>query len=200
MKPYILIIGSGGHAGVVIDAIEECGKFQIIGLIDDFLQPNDIRHSYPIVGTINEASDFMKENDCKYYFIAIGKNRYRKQAFEKMSIGLVSPTIFHPSASVSKSAKIGNGCYIGANASVNRNCIIGDFSIVNTNASLDHDSQLGNFSSLNPNSAIGGNVKIGNDVTIGMSASIRNGISIGNNSFIKMGGIITEDVESNTKI
>jgi len=185
----ILVIGSGGHAGVVIDALLQLNH-NVIGLLDDFLELGQKRHGIPVVGRSN---DKMIQNH--FVFIAVGDNAGRFDVFKK--INPLCPRIIsvvHHQASVSPNANIMTGCFIASGAVVGNDSTVGAFSIVNTNASLDHDSSLGEFSHLAPNSATGGRVKIGRNCMIGIGASIRDGITIGDDSTIGMGACVIKSV------
>ena len=196
MAKRLLIIGSGGHAGQVIDAVEMNNEYEIVGLIDDFLQVGIMKHNYPIIGKIVDIENKLHRFD--YAFIAIGDNNERKRIHD-LYPNLNYIKVIHPSAIVSKRAIVFSGSYIGAGAVLANNTLVDKQSIVNTNASLDHDSVLGKFSSLNPNCATGGNVTILEQTSIGMGTNIRNGVTVGSNCLIGMGSTITKDVPNGTK-
>jgi len=193
----LLIIGSGGHAGQVIDAVNLVGEYTIVGLIDDFLPVGTIKHGYIIVGKVDEISTM--KNHFEYLFIAIGDNITRSDIWYKYS-QYPYAIIVHPKASVSTKSNIYKGVYIGANATVAYNTSIYTCAIVNTNASIDHDSKLYAFASLNPNSATGGNVKIDTHTRVGMGVNIRDGVTIGVRCKIGMGCTIISDVPNDTTI
>jgi sugar O-acyltransferase (sialic acid O-acetyltransferase NeuD family) len=197
MKKRLLIIGSGGHAGQVIDAVNLVGEYVIVGLIDDFLPVGTIKHGYIIVGKIDDIPTM--KNHFEYLFIAIGNNFVRDETWFKLK-DYKFATIIHPKASVSKKSSIADGVYVGANATVAYNTVVHDGVIINTNSSLDHDSEIWFFSSLNPNSATGGNVKIGTKTRIGMGVNIKDGLEIGARCKIGMGCTIIHDVPNDTTI
>lgn len=197
-KKRLLIIGSGGHAGQVIDAVNLVGEYEIVGLIDDFLPVGTEKYGYKIFGGTN-AIDSIKDN-FDFLFIAIGNNFVRGAFWHKYYISYKFATIIHPKASVSSKSSIADGVYIGANATVAYNSCVNPCAIVNTNASLDHDSILYSFASLNPNSATGGNVKINYYTRIGMGVNIKDGIDIGVRCKIGMGCTIISDVPNDTTI
>lgn len=189
----LLIIGSGGHAGVCIDAARLCG-IEVAGLLDDFLAVGETRYGIPIVGKTDD-----KIVQSHFVFIAVGDNAGRFEVFKK--INPLCPriiSIVHPRACVSQNATISAGCFIASGAVVGNDSTVGMFSIINTNASLDHDSSLGEFSHLAPNSATGGHVKIGRQCFVGLNASVRNNVSIGDGCVIGMSSAVTKDVPPNT--
>jgi len=197
-KKRLLIIGSGGHAGQVIDAVNLVGEYEIVGLIDDFLPVGEERHGYKIIGKAHEVDKFKDLYD--YLFIAIGNNFVRGLIWHKYYLSYKFANIIHPKASVSSKSSIADGVYIGANATVAYNSCVNSCAIVNTNASLDHDSILYSFASLNPNGATGGNVKIGYYTRVGMGVNIKDGVSIGSNCKIGMGCTIISDLPNDTTI
>lgn len=185
----LLLIGSGGHAGVIVDAAQQAG-FKVVGLLDDFATPGTIKHGVPIIGKVDDGAV-----QHHFVFIAVGDNAGRFEVFKKVNTycpRIVS--IVHPKAVVAPTANIMPGCFIGAGAVIGNESTVGMFSIVNTNASLDHDSKLGEFSHLAPNSATGGHVTIGNNCLIGVGASVRDKISIGNNCTVGMGSCVVKNI------
>ena len=125
----IVIMGSGGHAGVVIDAVQKLGEFQIIRLIDDTCA-GSIKHGYKVEKFEEKWSHF-------FAFIAIGDNRVREE-LSKRELNYIS--VIHPSAEASKQNC--HGSYFGANSVVGPNSKVGNFSIINTGVILEHDSSV----------------------------------------------------------
>lgn len=183
MKLYI--IGSGNHAGVVIDA---CRTAYIEGLLDDVNPVGAFRHGREIKG---KSDMFIKYPDAFDFHIAIGDNSVR----EKLSTlkNRRYATIKHPSATLTNKQDC-IGSFFAANSFIGNNSTVGNFTIVNSGAILDHDSSVGDFSHLCPGVVTGGRVRIGNRTTIGLGAMIRDGITVGNNCVVGMGSVVIENV------
>lgn len=195
MMPNIFVIGSGGHAGVVIHTIEAQGKFTIVGLLDDFQDVGTIRFGHMVQGPIVELPYLSDKHDVTSVFIAIGDNEERLRIYKKIgSPNYNFPHIIHPDAYVFPTAQIEAGALIAAGAVVGPNAKVGRFSIVNTNASLDHDAELGEFSHMAPNSATGGHSSIGDYTLIGIGACIRDRVKVGNKCVVGMGSAVVSDV------
>lgn len=197
----IVIIGSGGHAKVIIDIIINENKYSIIGLLDDFKNVNDQVMGYPVLGGINDLSKLLNKQSIKGAVIAIGDNFNRSQI--ATHIKKFYPTItlinaIHPSASIAVHATIEEGAVIMAGVNVGPLCKIGKYCILNTHSSLDHDSVMSDFSSLAPRAATGGNCKIGAYSAIGMGAIIRHNINIGAHTVIGAASLVLGDIESYT--
>jgi sugar O-acyltransferase (sialic acid O-acetyltransferase NeuD family) len=195
-KEKLIIVGSSGHAKVVIDIVEKEDKYEIIGLIDDNRKVGDNTLGYPIIGNTSTLQNILRLNPEYKLFIAIGDNWNRCKILEHI-ISLVPGAEFistiHPSAQIGKEVTIGKGAVIMAGAVINSCTSIGDFSIIYTNSSLDHDNNLGDFASLAPNAATGGNVSIGKFSAIGIGASIKHGVKIGINCVLGGGSVLLKE-------
>lgn len=184
----LIIIGSGSHAGVVIDAVKLLNQYRIIGLLDDVNPAGEFRHGYRIEG----QSRMLVEDECDF-FVGIGDCAIR----EKMvTTDRRFINVLHPSARANPPAC--KGSYFGANCVVGNGAVVGDFCIINTGSILEHDSRIGNFSHMAPGSVTGGHVTIGSRTLIGINASIRPGVVIGNNVLVGMGSVVTKDIPDNS--
>lgn len=96
-------------------------------------------------------------------------------------LGWKAANVIHPSAVISSSAKIGNGCFVGANATISSNAHLGEHSIVHLNSSLGHDARIGDFSVLLPGARVSGNARIGKKTVVGSNAFVGAGITVGQN-------------------
>lgn len=190
MKPRLFIIGTGGHAAVVIDAVHKQGKYEIAGLIDDFKKPGEKAHGYTIVG----GTDLKMHLSDAYFFIAVGDNYSRKQIRTKIPNILQFATIIHPSASISDNVMILGGSLIMANAVVNSGASISKHCIINTGSIVEHDSIVNDFASLAPSVTLGGRCVIGKDSAIGIGATVSNGVYIGQRSVIGAGSVVLKAI------
>jgi acetyltransferase EpsM len=176
----LLMIGKGGHAGVVINTMAYGDDYSLGQWADE------------------SDTDFSKlENpEWIYAFIAIGDNKVRER-LSKLPFNF-KPNIIHPSAITGIVTCVGS--YFGANSVVGNNSKVGNFSIINTGAILEHDSSVGDFSHLAPCVVTGGRVKIGNGTFIGLGAVIRDGTVIGNNVTVGMSAVVTKDIPDNSVV
>ncbi|RYY02233.1 MAG: acetyltransferase [Gammaproteobacteria bacterium] len=188
----IFLIGAGGHAKVVFDAIllNEISQTRV-RITDRELKLKgkeffDCKIEVPEVG-IEMANQL--------FHLAIGNNRARENIFNQLSELNAQPlTITHPDASISRFSKIEAGAFIAAKAVVGPDAHIGLCSIVNHGAVVDHDCIIGNFSHIAPNATIGGGVTIGSHVLIGAGANILPGIHIGDGSIVGAGSVVTSNI------
>jgi len=199
-KDKIVIIGSGGHAGVIIDIIEQEAKFDIIGLIDTSKRFGASVLGYKILGEEKDLPQLIIKYQLSGCFIAIGDNW--KRSIVKNKIQEIEPsfgfiTTIHPSAMIANGVTIGSGTVVMAGVVINSNSKIGDFCIINTNSSVDHDSKMDQFSSIAPGVTIGGNTSIGKFSAISLGAKIIHDIEIGEHSVIGAGSTVLKNVCDN---
>ena len=196
----VLIIGSSGLSKVIIDVFEKEGKYQILGLLDDFRNIGDETLGYKIVGKVEDLPGLLSDNTNCEIFIAIGDNWARHKVM--IRVLEIAPNIefastIHPSAQIGKNVKIGKGVVIMAGAIINSDTYIGDFTILNVKASISHDCKMHEYSSLGPNVTIGGYVTIGEFSAICIGATIKDRVNIGNHSIIGAGALLLKDCEDN---
>jgi len=109
-------------------------------------------------------------------------------------------TIIHPSAKISKQAKIGFNCLIMAGTVVTSNAIIGNHVCILPNSVIHHDSIIGNYTLIGSNVTIAGDTIIGDNCYLGSGSSIINNINVGNNSLIGMGTNVIKNIPKNSKV
>lgn len=189
----LVVVGAGGHAKVVIEAIRAVGLWEIVGLID----PSPAAKSalgIPVLGG-DEVLPALLDDGVSVAVIALGRNALREQLGRRMhQMGFDLPTIVHPSALVSPSATLGAGVVVMARAVVGTEAIVSDFAIVNTGAVLDHDNVIGVAAHVAPGCALAGNVSVGDRSLVGVGSSVRPEVRIGVDAVIGAGSAVVTDV------
>lgn len=202
MKDKIILLGCGGHAKSVIDAIEAAGKYQIAGMIDS-IYPNDFEYrGYKVIGCDEQLQEIYDSGIC-YAFVCVGFlgiGRIRNRLYNELKrIGFVLPVIMDPSAVLARDVIIGEGCFVGKRAVINSHASIGAMSIINTAAVVEHDCIIGDFCHIAVSSVSCGSVYIGNNSFVGANATIIQGINVGDNAIIGAGSLVIKDVEEGAK-
>lgn len=202
-KNKLIIIGSSGHAHVIIDLVEKSDNFEILGLIDPFRSRGENELGYKV----NDSYSYILEEKIKhndlYVFIAIGDNWNRLQVYKKiqeLDQTIKFPELIHPSAILANDISVGEGTAVMAGAVVNPGVRIEKFCIINTSASIDHDCVIKEFSSIAPGAVLGGSVSIEQQSAVSIGAVIRNAISVGANTVIGAGSLVLEDCPDNSVI
>jgi sugar O-acyltransferase (sialic acid O-acetyltransferase NeuD family) len=193
----IVIIGSSGHARVIIDAVERENRFRIAGIIDTFKPVGHNCLGYQLLGDELRLPDIIRDYDIYGGIIAIGDNWVRHQVADRIRSAVPSfkfVTVIHPWALVARSARVAAGTVVLPGAIVSANAEIGEFCIVNTKASLDHDGVMGAFSSFAPAVTAGGEVTIKPFAAVLLGANIIHSVSIGEHSVVGAGSLVLRDV------
>lgn len=193
----IVIVGSSGHARVIIDIVEQQGRHQLVGLIDSFRPAGELTMGHEVLGDEQALGALMLTQGVTGAIIGIGDNAVRRRVAHKLAADypdLRFVTAVHPSASVGRQTKLGAGTVIMAGACINPCCQIGQHCIINTRASLDHDSLVGDFASLAPGAITGGNVHIGAHSAVGIGATILHGRQVGQHTVIGANATVVKDI------
>lgn len=196
-KQNVVVIGSSGHAKVVVDIIEKEGRYAIAGLIDTFKPVGEMVYGYKVLGSEEFLPTLMANGGVYGGVIAIGDNWARSVIAEKihsLAPEFIFITVIHPAAVVGRGVNIGAGTVLMAGAIVNSDSRVGEFCILNTGCSLDHDSLMGDYSSLAPGAAAGGNVTIGRFTAVSIGAHITHGISIGEHTVLGAGALALKNI------
>lgn len=193
----IIILGHGGHAKSVVDAIEKQGKYKIAGYIVNGVTTNDIISDYPIIGCDEDLQTIYK-NGIHYAAIGIGflgKSSLRSILYNKLKKnGYDLPVICDPTAIISNKVKIGEGTFIGKGAIINRDASIGKGCIINTGAIVEHECFVGDFSHIAVGAVLCGNVSIGRETLIGANATVIQCRKVGEKCIIGAGEVVRKDI------
>ena len=126
----LLIVGAGGHGQVVREVAEAIGTYEKIDFVDD--------NSTLAIGKMKDLQELHGEYDAA--FVGIGKNHLRRELLGKLQeYGYSIPVLIHPTAYVSRSAKIGKGTVVEPKAIVNASSKVADGCIISVGAIVDHD-------------------------------------------------------------
>jgi UDP-perosamine 4-acetyltransferase len=198
----IAILGGGGHARVVIEALRRAGE-SILGIIDPKpgiaeSLPDGIRY---LGGMLQELRPDQTNLALGVGSIDTGTAERRARLFgEAKAAGFAFRRVIHPSAILAADAVLGEGSQIMAGAILQPGVVLGANCIVNTGVRLDHDCRVGDHTHLAPGTVLSGDVQVGEGCHIGTGAIVIQGIRIGARAMIAAGAVITRDVESGAKV
>lgn len=190
----LLIIGAGGHGKVVADAALESGLWDGIVFLDDAWPEKQHNGHWTIYGKVEQLEIWQAQY--RHAVVAIGHNQLRLELQSKLiAAGFEMATIIHPSAQVSRFAKIGAGSVVCANAVISVDAEVGVAAIINTAATVDHDCRLGGGVHLAPGVHLGGGVVVGDSSLIAIGAAVRNYLVIGSDVTIGAGAVVVRDIK-----
>jgi sugar O-acyltransferase (sialic acid O-acetyltransferase NeuD family) len=183
MSAGIIIYGGGGHAKVVLDTIQQCGRCAA-GIIDTKFHGD-------LFG-VRRFATIPPEHLGAPVVIAIGDNSVRK----RLSLSLQGPytNVIHPTALVSPHSFFSDGVMMLHRSVVQAGTKIGNHVIINTAAQIDHDCVVADFAHLGPGSILCGNIEIGEGTLVGAGAVIKPGVKVGAWVTIGSGAVIVKDI------
>ena len=192
----LVIVGCGGFAAELTEYIEQNNtaipsNLVIKGYIDvDAETHQSYALPFPYLGNGEEIN--LNEIEL---IIAIGDATIRNAVFEKFkSMGGYFYTFIHHTASISKSAVIGNGVVICPNVIIGPKAEVRDNCLLNYNSAIAHDCSIDVGNVFSPAVVVTGYVKIGRENLFGVGSKITPSISIGNNNKIQAGLVVTQDI------
>lgn len=183
----IALIGSGGHAKVVIATARAAGLNVTAVYDDDTARIGKTVLDAPIVGPVAE----LVENP-RPAVIAIGSNGVRQRLSSELE--LPWRTVVHPSAVVHESVSLGDGTVVFANVVVQPDTRIGAHAILNTACSVDHDCAIGDWVHIAPGVRLCGTVTVGPGTLLGVGSAAIPGVSIGSWCTIGGGATVVRDL------
>lgn len=201
----LTIIGAGGHAKVVLDALQSAGEsisaiclpeapssllpyFEAYTLITDNALLGSVCYRDSSPSLVNGIG-FTPAEDL--HFKVIRKFEAKHFRFARVR---------HISSVISDSAITGEGSQIMASAVMQPGSKLGDHSILNTGAKIDHDTWVGAFSHVAPGATICGDCKIGDRVFIGAGSVIGPGVTVGDGSVIGALSLVLNDVAAYSRV
>ena len=198
----VIIIGASGHSAEITDYITHYNNsvapelcFDVVGYIDDNKESyNNYSFLGPYIGTIKDHEVSLDAE----YIMGIANIQFRRTIIQNfLEKGARFATLIHPSAIVSPSAIVGEGCLVAHNASIGAKARVGNFNMLNSRCTIGHDSILGDFNFIGPQVVLSGFTKVGNNNMFGVNSATIPTIEIGDNNTIAAGMIITKTVKDN---
>jgi sugar O-acyltransferase (sialic acid O-acetyltransferase NeuD family) len=198
----VVILGAGGHARVLIDALQAAGR-PILGVVDPKTSAQ-ARGPFgvPMLGGDDAVARFQREQVLLVNGIGgVGSTELRHAIYRRfVQRGFHFATVVHPSAVVSKFSELGDGVQVMAGCVIQCGTVIGANSIVNTCASVDHDCRIGESVHIAPGARLSGLVSVGDGAHVGTGAAVIQGVSIGRNSLVAAGAVVYRDLPDGDRL
>lgn len=194
-RPW-LVLGAGGHAAVVVDALLRSGA-RVLGVVTPDLVADTLwEYDLPVLG----GDDILGQYGADDIYLALGLggyggNKTRRELFlQCRRAGFDFPPVIHPDATVAAGVSLGAGSQVMAGAVIQARALLQDAVIVNTSASVDHDSRVGHYCHIAPHACLCGGVILGSSVHVGPGAVVIQEIEITADSFVKAGSCISKSL------
>ena len=198
MSPLCVIIGGGGHARVVIDALRVSGLGEPTAVLDAAPERRGKSvDGVPIIGG-DEEFPGLHARGITHFVMGLGgagNNQPRRRLFETaLTHGLQPLTLIHPSAIISSTATLADGAQVLARAVVNPGATVSVNVIVNTGAIVEHDCVIGAHVHIASAACLAGGVHVEEGAHIGAGSVTRQGCTIGREAIVGAGAAVVDNV------
>ncbi len=192
----VLLVGAASFAEEITDLCRSAG-IEVAGWIEG-LDPAAADGSLepPIIWVDDQAAF---EPDLPI-LPAIGSVE-RRDLVERLVVeGRRLATFVHPSAVVSPSAELEDGCVVFPLVVIGARTRVGRGTIVNRGALIGHHTTIGPFSFVGPGANVAGKVQLGSQVHVGIGAIVRDRVAVGDRAVVGSGAVAVADVEAGTTV
>ncbi|MGH7257371.1 MAG: NeuD/PglB/VioB family sugar acetyltransferase [Nitrospiraceae bacterium] len=195
-----VILGGGGHAAVVIEALMLGGRTMPWVVLDS----NEALWGKELSGVSIRGGDELlpdlKQEGVEGFVVGLGgtgDNGPRRHLFARAQMAGLRPlTVHHPSAVYSSSALVGEGTVILAGSIVGVHARIGRNVIINSGAIVEHDCIIGDHVHIASGAVLASTVCVEEGAHIGAGAVIRQRIKVGAGAVVGAGSVVIRDVAS----
>jgi sugar O-acyltransferase (sialic acid O-acetyltransferase NeuD family) len=196
MAAKIGLIGYGSVGKQLFNTLLECGyDREMILIFDDHIDLNESKNHF-------RFADYPLDRFSDVHFIPtlgyISKKIKLDVLVELRRLGRTLFTFIHPTAFVSKNAKIGGGVIIYPLCNIDQGVVIGDGTVILNSSIVAHDSRIAECCYLAPGVCMSGFVEVEKLCFIGSGASITNNVRMGENSTVAIGTCVTKNVDNDS--
>lgn len=203
MEKVIYALGIGHNTPVFIDLAESAG-YKVVGLY----HYNDTRtgafdHGFEILGSFDDLLH-LDSLEGMNFLLTMGDNSIREDLTKKIiSKGGRIPSIFHPTAVISRFARINDvGVYISAFTHIQADSEIDEGTVILSGVNISHTNRIGRYCFIAGGATVGAYTKVEDYVFIGQGALTISGKvnRIGSHAFIGARSLVTHSIEIGQKV
>jgi len=202
MNLPLIILGAGGHARVLLEALRGAGR-EVKGIMtpEKELWGKDI-YGALVIGDDDCINNYDQDEINVVNGIgSVGDPSIRIKTYTNIKEkGFSFATVVHPSAIISRDVVLSEGSQVMAGAVIQPGCFIGENVIVNTGAILDHDCRVGSHVHIAPGVVLSGGVVVGAKTHIGTGACVIQGVVIGESVLVFAGAVIVRDIPNGSRV
>jgi sugar O-acyltransferase (sialic acid O-acetyltransferase NeuD family) len=186
----LLILGAGAHGRAVADLAAVCG-WSVVGFTDRSPGPGVLGGDGDVVALVHTA----RINGA---IVGVGNTALveRPRLFALLeAAGVLTPSLIHPRAVVSRSSVIGEGSVVFPGGVLGADVRIGDNTVIYSGVVIEHQSRIGNHAYISPGAILSGAITVGAGAFVGAGAVLLPGITVGEGATVAAGAVVTRDVE-----
>ena len=189
-----------GHSTPLFIEIAEAAGWKVAGLYHyNDERTGDFDHGFEILGSFEDL--YKRDLRGMNFLLTMGDMRIRKQVSDNLTaVGGGIPSIIHPSARVSRFARIAEqGVIIGDGVELQSDVLVGDNVIIRSDVTVCHNTTINPNVFVGPKALVGAYITLEEYVYIGQGSILVSGKaeSIGENSLIGAGALVTKPIPEN---
>ena len=183
----VIILGAGTMAQEVTDLINDIGQDEVVGYCVNQGWKKDLT----LLGKkVYYVDDLIYWLDRAKVIRAIFSPESYGFIKKVENMGFDFTSVIHPSASISKSAKIGKGVIVNRLVAIGYGTVISSHCLINRGCTIGHHCFLEEGVTLGPGVNIAGNVQVGKRTLIGMGSNVIQNAIIGSNRRIRANSLV----------
>ena len=192
----LAIIGSGDLARLIIHHAKMDGRFDIVGIFDDFTNIGKDINKIKVIGKINDIIPFYDKGEFEQLMVGVGYSRleYRESIFNTFASKIKFANIIHSSCIIDPSVKIGQGVFLFPSCVLDSGVVIEDNVLLNVGCTIAHDSSIKAHSFLGPCVNVAGFTTIGKGCNIGINTTIIDNINIISGAKTGAGAVVIDNI------
>jgi len=194
----ICILGPGASGRVILENFRANGRE-----VDCFVDPQgkfrgDSWAGLPVV-KLDGQQDLpkLRRMGIREFAIVSGAADPRMRLYRACrETGLVPAVLTHPTATVFRDVRLGEGCVIGARALIGAGTTLEDNCIIGMGSLIDHDSVIGRHVSVGVGTVLGAETVLEECTFVGDGVVTLAGSRIGRGTIVVSGSVVTQDIPS----
>lgn len=200
MSKPVVVLGSGGHAQVLLGVLKRLGV-QVRGVTDPDKTVGSLCFGCKVIGNDDKVLECPTDQIELVNGIGSlpGDAGVRERLFRTFSDhGFHFKVVVDSNAMVLPETYLAEGCQVMAGAIIQFGAQIAENCIVNSGAIVEHDCRIGRHVHIAPGATLSGGVKLDDRVHVGTGAVLIQNVEVGENSVIGAGAVVTENVPANS--
>jgi len=201
----IVIMGAGGTTADVLSIIDDINRekrrYTCVGVLDDDRSLwGKERFGVKVLGSLQQAA---RLRDVRFINCLGSPANFWKRGAVLTRTGIPLgrfETLVHPTASLARTSRIGNGTVLYPNVVVMANVRIGNHVTVLASTVMNHDVVVEDLCIITSGVNISGRVRIGRGSYIGSGATLIQDLVVGEHALVGMGSVVTREVAPRTVV
>ena len=190
--PPIVLIGMSGNMLEIFEAVEL--NYSVKAILDDGEKFSGTEFEGIPILPLSRVGDFP---EARFLFLIGSERSFAHRGRLVDGLGLAADrfaTVVHPSARVSRFARLGRGVVLYQGVTITANATLGDHVMVLPHSVVHHDVTIGACSLVGSGVTLAGGCRIGHSCSVGSASSVRNGVAVGDGALVGMAANVVRDV------